>query len=157
MASRLRELLDSPDFPEPRCWQRRGYGENEVIVREGDPAHDLYVVLSGAVRVSGTVPLEGRREMHPGYCDLEPGAVFGELCLFDDQPRSATVTSVGGCELAVIPRDSLVAHLDAHPEVGYPILKDLVGVLVDRMRTANRRFVSIFSWGLKAHHLDRYL
>lgn len=157
MPSPLRALLDSPDFPEGQRWRRREFQAGELILREGDLAPDLYVILEGSVRVTGTVAVEGQRVVHPAFCDLGPGEMFGELCLFDDQPRSASVSAVTDCAVAVVPGQGLMAFLDAHPERGYPVLKSIIHTLVDRLRTANRRFVSVFAWGLRAHRIDQHL
>jgi len=157
MPGPLRALLDSPDFPEGERWRRRRFEAGEVILREGDLTPDLYVVLTGSVRVTGTVAVEAQRVVHPAFCDLGAEEVFGELCLFDDQPRSASVTALTDCEVAVVPGRQLMDFLDAHPERGYPVLRSIIQILVDRLRTANRRFVSVFAWGLRAHRIDQHL
>jgi CRP-like cAMP-binding protein len=150
-------LLDCPDFAEGEAWQRRSFRAGEVLLREGDLTPDVYVVLAGNVRVTGTVAVEGQRTVHPAFCDLGPGEIFGELCLFDDQPRSASVAAVTDGEVAVVPGRPLLAYLDAHPDMGYLILRAIISTLVDRLRTANRRFVSVFAWGLRAHRIDQHL
>jgi CRP-like cAMP-binding protein len=157
MSGPLRALLDSPDFPEGQSWRRRRVEAGEVVLREGDLTPDVYVILAGSVRVTGTVEVEAQRVLHPAFCDLEAGEIFGELCLFDDQPRSASVTALTACEVAVVPGQGLMAFLDAHPERGYPIMKFVIHTLVDRLRTANRRFVSVFAWGLRAYRIDQHL
>jgi CRP-like cAMP-binding protein len=145
------------DFPEGVAWTRRSFAANEVIVREGEQAKDVYVVLEGWVRVTGTVEVDEQRRVHPGFCDLSSGQMFGELCLFDDEPRSATVAAISDCEIAVVDGQTLLRFLDSHPERGYPVLRHLIVTLVGRLRAANRRFVSVFTWGLKAHGIDRHL
>lgn len=155
--SQLQELLQRPDFAEGEAWQRHGYSPQQSIVRQGEPGTDVFVLLSGRVRVTATVELEGGRTVRPGFCDLEPGAVFGELCLFDDEPRSATVAALEASEVAAIPRDALRSFLQSHPDIGYAVLSELIVLLVARLRTANQRFAAVFSWGLKVHGLDQYL
>lgn len=153
----LQSLLSRADFPEGGAWQRRRYQPNESILAQGEPGHQIFILLSGSVRVSSTVALDSEKSIHPGFCDLTPGSVFGELCLFDDEPRSASVTAVTESEVAVIDRDALRRYLEANPETGYRVLWELIHTLVDRLRTANRRFASVFSWGLKAHGIDKHL
>jgi CRP-like cAMP-binding protein len=157
MSTPLHALLEAPDFPEGTAWQRRRFAANEVIVREGEQAKDVYVILEGSVRVTGTVEVDPERRMHPGFCDLSAGQVFGELCLFDRAPRSATVAAVSDCEIAVVDGETLLRFIDTHPERGYFVLRHIIQTLVDRLREANRRFVSVFTWGLKAHRIDRHL
>jgi len=114
-------------------------------------------VLEGGLRVFGRVDLEDQRKIHPGFGELGQGDVFGELVLFDDLPRSATVTSLSEVELAVIRAEDLLAFLDQHPESGYPIMKELLYIVVQRLRQANQRIFSLFAWGLKARGIDGHL
>jgi CRP-like cAMP-binding protein len=157
MRSPLHELLDEPDFAQGVAWRRVGYRPREAIVREGEQAKDVFLILSGTVEVTGTVELDDQRRVHPGFCELHAGDVFGELCLFDDEPRSASVVAITECELAIVDGQSLLGYLDRHPARGYFILRHIVQTLVERLRTSNRRFLSVFSWGLKAHQIDRHL
>ena len=157
MTTPVHTLLADPEFPEGLAWHRVPFRAQEVIVREGEQAKDVYVILSGTLQVTGTVELDEQRRVHPGICELGAGQMFGELCLFDDEPRSASVFALTDCEIAVVNGRALLDYLDTHPAQGYFILRHIVETLVARLRTANRRFLSVFSWGLRAHHIDRHL
>lgn len=157
MEKALRSLLSHPEFSEGHHWQRQRFGANATIVKEGEEGSQIYLVLSGRVRVLGDVSLGDDKRIRPGFFDLDAGEVFGELALFDREPRSASVVAVSECELAVMDGDRLLAFLDAHPEVGYGVLKDLVTALVARLRKTNRKLFSLMAWGLRAHRLDQHL
>lgn len=60
------------------------------IIIEGEPTRGMFIILAGTVSVYKN-DHEGSRMMRLSY--LETGAVFGELSLFDDAPRSATVVA----------------------------------------------------------------
>ena len=153
----LNILLDHPDFREGLLWTRRRVAADETLFAEGDRSSDVYLILKGKVRVVGNVDLDDQRTVHSGFSELREGQVFGELPLFDGEPRSATVITLTNCELAVMEGEALMAFLDAHPELGYPIFKELIHLLVGRLRQANRRIFSLFAWGLKMRGIDRYL
>lgn len=157
MEKSLRALLSHREFEEGHYWQRQTFAANESIVEEGTVGSQIYLVLSGRVRVLGDVSLGEDRRIRPGFFDLDAGEVFGELALFDRAPRSASVVAVTECELAAIDGDRLLAFLDAHTDVGYEVLKDLVNALVVRLRNTNRKLFSLMAWGLKAHGLDEHL
>lgn len=150
-------LLNHPDFSEGEVWHRSHYPANATIFSEGDAGRDVFLILKGAVRVMGNVDLDDARHIRPGFGDLGEGEVFGELALFDSQPRSATVVTVSACDLAVVDAEQLMTFLDAHPEVGYPLFKDLILILVKRLRAANKKIFALFAWGLKARGIDKYL
>ena len=61
-------------------------------------ADSVHVISQGTVRVLGTVETGIARHVRPGLCDLGDGEVFGELCLFDREPRSARVVALTDCE-----------------------------------------------------------
>jgi len=57
----------------------------------------------------------------------------------------------------VFQAQALAGYFDDHPELGYVVLKWLFSVLSGRLRQADRRFGSLFAWGLKAHGIDSHL
>lgn len=59
-----------------------------VIAREGEPAHEFFVIAEGSVVVSRRAP-EGEDTM---VAVLGPGDYFGEIGLLHRTPRNATVT-----------------------------------------------------------------
>jgi CRP-like cAMP-binding protein len=68
--------------------REHGYRAGDVIVREGEPGRDMYIVRTGQVVVerggqNGAAPLL--------LATLSNGDFFGEMAVIDIQPRSATV------------------------------------------------------------------
>ena len=157
MTSTLEQLLEHPDCAQGVMWWRQHVKANEVIFREGDKGRDVYVVLSGLVRVVGAVELEGQRKISSGFFELGSGAIFGELALIDRRPRSATVMAVGDCELAVINGEALLRFFDSHPDIGYKVMTELMAVMTERLRKTNSKLFSLFAWGLKVHDIDQHL
>ena len=150
-------MLEHPDFRSGEHWQRRCLEAGELVLEEGDAGRDVYLVIAGRLRVLGDVELDEERRIRPGFCDLGPGSVFGELGLFDDQPRSARVETLTEAELAVLDGPRLMAFFEEHPDIGYRVLKELLEVLVGRLRRTNKKLVSLLAWGLKAYQLDPHL
>ena len=157
MISALQKILESEDFAEGSAWRRRTFAAQEVIVREGEQDGHLYLVVTGDLRVTVQVEIDDARKMHPGICDLEPGDVFGELCLFDKQPRSATVEGLKPGQLIEIDAKRLNQWLDRHPALGLKTLREFYGELISRLRKTNQRVESLLSWGLRAHGIDKHI
>lgn len=157
MSASMFKLLEHPDFREGQSWQRRIAQASEIIFDAGETSQEVYLILKGRVRILGNVDLDDQRRIHPGFSELGQGEMFGELPLFDGQPRSASVMALEETELAVLDSRRLMAFLDNHPELGYPIYKELILTLVARLRKANQRIFSLFAWGLKTRGIDSHL
>jgi Cyclic nucleotide-binding domain/Mycothiol maleylpyruvate isomerase N-terminal domain len=79
----------------PRIEQIDG---GQVLVRQGDPAEDLFLVLDGVVRVD----VDGEP-----IAELGPGSVLGERAVLEGGRRTATVVAVTACKVAVAHGDAL--------------------------------------------------
>jgi hypothetical protein len=86
------------------------FGPGEVIVQEGAEGDSLYIVLLGGVEVSKEV--DGRQLV---VRQLGKSDVFGEMTLFLDAPRSATVRALDECRLLRVDRPSVQALLQDDP------------------------------------------
>ena len=75
----------------------RVYKARETIVSKGDPAGEFYVLLRGRAKVTA----QGKEGADTAINVMGPGEVFGEVGILDGQPRSATVTTLEECEMAV--------------------------------------------------------
>lgn len=83
----------------------------QCLFRRGDPPCGLYAVLEGAIRI-GAVSEQGKEAL---LSLVEPLHWFGEICLFDGQPRTHDAFGVGQCTLLHIPQSTLLTLLDEQP------------------------------------------
>ncbi|MDU9024380.1 Crp/Fnr family transcriptional regulator [Pseudomonas corrugata] len=81
------------------------------LFQRGDPPCGLYAVLEGSVRV-GSVSEQGKEAL---LSVVEAPHWFGEICLFDGQPRTHDAVIVGQCTLLHAPQATLLAFLEQHP------------------------------------------
>ena len=150
----LAALLEVPQFVRYTGCIQRDYAAGEVIVRDGDATTSVYLILSGMVRIEGTVRLQSGRQFQAGVTELTTGAILGELALFDREPHSGTVIADTRVRLAIIESAPLLDYLNQHPAVGYQVLKDLLQQMTPRFRKTTARVYRFLAWGLKAYHLD---
>jgi CRP-like cAMP-binding protein len=101
------------------------YQAGALIVQEGDTGSSAYLLKSGTVEVSKTV--ENTRIV---LAVLEPGQVFGEMSLLDEQPRSATVTTLETCVVEEVGQEEAEEIIEG----ASPLLRSMLTVLVDRIR-----------------------
>jgi CRP/FNR family transcriptional regulator, cyclic AMP receptor protein len=104
-----------------------------VLIREGQPVNALYLLLDGALEVSG--PAVGAGPPIRLGC----GEVVGEVSFVDSRPPMATVTAAGGATVLAIPRPALQAKLDRDPEFAARFYRSLAVFLAHRLRDTGRR------------------
>ena len=99
----------------------RDFGKGDVIVKEGEQAVALYLVLSGRVEV--VKQAEGANPQVQGI--LGSGDFFGEMALIDDYPRSATVRALEDTECLELWRWDFRYELHRSPSIAVEMLPDL--------------------------------
>lgn len=105
------------------------YKDADVVIREGDRGEELFIVLTGSVKVM-------RNDIE--LARLKPGDHFGEMALIRNQPRSATVLSDLDSELMVIRRTDFFDILRNEHQLAVKMLWQFVTVLADRLDDTNR-------------------
>jgi len=89
----------------------RRLSSGQLLFKRGDPPCGLYAVLEGSVRI-GAVNEQGKEAL---LSLVEPPHWFGEICLFDGQPRTHDAFAVGQCVLLHVPQLALLKLLDEQP------------------------------------------
>lgn len=110
---------------------RRQFPAGQVIFREGDASDTCYVVGSGHARAVRE-NVDGRTIT---LAHFGPGDIFGELAMFDDERRSATVETLDAVEAIAILGSDMRRLLREHPDIAVK----LVIALGRRLREANER------------------
>jgi uncharacterized membrane protein len=109
----------------------RTFGAGDVVFSQGEQGSSMYVVQSGAVQVY----LPGRDDAGQRVVlkDLRTGEYFGELALFDEKPRSASVRALVDTVLLELTRDQLTDYLARSAKAAISILS----VMSERLRETN--------------------
>lgn len=102
-----------------------------VVFREGDRGDTCYAVRSGLARAIREHP-DGRSIT---LAHFDPGEIFGELAMFDDEPRSATVDAIEETEVIAIPGHDMRRLMREHPDIAVK----LITALARRLRDTNER------------------
>ena len=105
----------------------------EYIFREGEHGNRLYLIVEGEVRISRDVPGSGEEAL----AILKPGALFGEMAVFDRTERSTHAISHGGTTALTISRPDFEILLDFNREIAYKVLWSCVRLLSSRLRQTN--------------------
>lgn len=124
--------------------------KGEVLFREGDPGHELYLIREGTVIVSKLVT--GRVEQV--LARIGVGEVFGEMSLFDEAPRSATIQAETDSVLLCLDREGLRRLIETRPRAAAAFLFRLVRLFIARLRATGDLVAEVTRWGLEATGMD---
>lgn len=101
------------------------YVRGEVIVREGEPGDDLYLLIAGAVDIVRNAGATDETLVNT----LGAGAYFGEMAVLDGSPRSATVIAATDTRVLVLAGARLRELVAEMPELAFDLLRVLAGRL----------------------------
>jgi CRP-like cAMP-binding protein len=99
----------------------RHYRDGEVIVREGDPGNEMFLIITGEVKI---VKEKGGVETVLAF--LKPGEIFGEMALVQEGAvRSATAKAHGDTTVLAMDKAEFLRQIQQDPELAFQILKSL--------------------------------
>ncbi len=127
----------------------RHLDRGELLFAQGDPAHELFVVADGRIAIS-TRASDGRESM---VAVLEARGLFGELGLFDDEPRSAEARALTDSEVLSVAYDTLRAALEDRPEALWAIVR----LLAQRLRATDEALADAVFLDVPARTAKRLL
>ena len=112
--------------------------EGEVLINEGDSGDTAYCVVTGEVvvwKVGEFGPIELAR--------LGPGAIFGEMSMVDEKPRSASVRALCSTRVKCIRRSQFLDSFENDPDFAASLLK----ILLERLRETGARLAELGQLG----------
>ena len=109
------------------------YRRGDIVFRQGEAGTTMYIIQTGAVEVS-----QQQNGAETVIAILEKGDFFGEMALFEDRLRSATITALGRTRLIPLNKEILMDRLRRDPDVSLHLLKRLI----QRIQLAHRRYRS---------------
>ena len=96
------------------------FEDGDVIVEEGEPGTEMFIVQEGAVEVVRSLPDEPML-----LATLGRGEFFGEMSLLESEPRSATVRAVGKTKVLVLKRGGLLLKIRRDPTFALEMLQHM--------------------------------
>ena len=113
--------------------KRQDLPKGSVLVREGVPAEEVFILLDGCLSVR--VEARGNEEIN----ELHPGEFIGELSFLDSRPPSATVVTATDSIVAAISRKELSGKLERDTAFAARFYKALGVFLAHRLRRQTAR------------------
>jgi CRP/FNR family cyclic AMP-dependent transcriptional regulator len=113
----------------------RRYAKDDAVFHADEIGDVFYLIREGQVKVTMISP-EGKEII---LSILAAGDFFGEMALFDNEPRSATVIAIEPLEVVSIWRSDFLHILSEN----FSITQKVLGELSKRLRHASNRIESL--------------
>ena len=111
----------------------------QVLIREGESANWMLLLLEGTVDVTKRTP----RGEPSRLAVVRAGATLGEMSMLDGEPRNATCTALEPVEAGVLTREAIAALIREHPAVGAKLLVKLTQLIAQRLRNTNNQLIRL--------------
>jgi sulfate permease, SulP family len=119
--------------------ERRSLTEGTVLIRQGDPPDDMFVLESGRLRIELTT-LEGARRR---LGTVRPGVVVGEIALYTGVPRTADVVAETPSVVLGLSRASIERLEADEPETAAALHRWLATTLAVRLTDSQRAYSAL--------------
>ncbi|MFH1760035.1 MAG: cyclic nucleotide-binding domain-containing protein, partial [bacterium] len=125
--------------------EERRLEKDEMLFDEGSAGTELYVIKEGTIGIFKKVA--GGRRRH--LADLQKGVMFGELVLFDNNPRSAMAQASMPSSLVAINIDKFNCILSSDTSIAAKFQRQIILILCSRLRNTNEKLNQGVIWGFK--------
>lgn len=126
------------------------FEKGDIIMEEDEEKYSMFFFIDGEVMVSNVITMKvGSRK---GFSDVEKSLVklkadlvgiLGEMSVFEEQPRSATVKAYEPCILYEIEKKDFENFINKYPEIGVKILFNIAKILCTRVRRGNKDILKL--------------
>ena len=123
-------LTEEELFALSRIALEKDYKPGETILKEGEPGHELYIIVDGEVEI-----IKERDGNKISLATIGPFNYLGEMSIFDNQPHSATAIPARNTQAMVLPEEAFRDVVLEFPEIGLEIIK----VFCKRLRGADEK------------------
>jgi len=123
--------------------ERRSVAAGKYIVRRGDPAEEIFLLMSGEVSVVVPLPDGSPRRL----ATMSAGMMFGELAVIDRAERSADVRADEPVECLVLSAADFDRLGERHPDIKITLLHNMLRNVYQMVSRLNLEIATIASAG----------
>ncbi len=111
----------------------RKFDKDAAIFHEGDQGDCFYLIIEGSVRIEKKLKTGETEEV----ATLKAGDYFGEMSLFDGEPRSATVISLESSKLLEVKNSQFIKIVMGDDAFARNVLWAFCSTFTKRLRDTN--------------------
>ncbi len=123
-----------------RCALVRNFRRGSLVYGPTEPGESVLVLAEGRIKIKDLTP-DGKETI---LAFIEPGELFGELALLDEEPRREYAEAAEPCRVLVLPRDEVQRLLESRPDMVLRLSR-LVGLRRRRIETRLRNVLFLSS------------
>jgi len=145
----LRDLADEELHQFLKIARRARFPRGSAILTEGQTGETMYIMEDGSVEISKTLVMikgqENSRDRDKVLTKLsaENHAIFGEVALFEQSKRTATVVALTDCLLLEISKADFLRLAEENPRIGYKITRNITQLLCSRLRKTDEDTIKL--------------
>ena len=150
-ASALKSTLSQLEFTSPLpaevhdriagCSQEQAISAGQVVFREGEENHKLYLIVSGRVALDMHVPGRGPVRI----LSLGPGDMLAWSALLGNGRMTATATALEETRLIATGVECLRTVCEADPVVGHALMRQMAVALSRRLVATRLQLLDLFA------------
>src|SRR5262245_56392426 len=106
----------------------------ETIIEDGSPANGFYVLISGQAEVT---------KQGSAIAQAGPGAILGEMALFNENVRTSGVRAIEACRLLFVPTTDFIRLVLEEEPAALKVMECLGQLMVQRLQ---QRDADLLRW-----------
>ena len=123
------------------------YESNTIIIKENDIGDSIMLLLDGIVTVSKALTIKiheiEEREKEFIKLDANQNPFFGEISIFSNNKRTATIKSETNCKIGILYNKDLIKICQKDHEIGYKIMTNISKKLIDDLLITNTQVLKL--------------
>ena len=133
------ELTDNECAKLASIIQTRHLQDNELLIQEGRIDNALHVVTQGRLAVVKSVDDDEEELLHI----LKSGEIAGAMGFVE---HSASLRSIGECEIFTLERDKLESLITTHPMIVYRVMRAVIRSVHTIVRRMNNQYIQMTNY-----------
>lgn len=127
-----------------RVGEERTVEADQIIFSENSRGEYFYILIEGLIEIVVANPVKSDEPV--SLAKISSHEIFGEFCLFDDAPRSATARTIVKCRILEFNRKAVLSLFDQKPRIGMIVMKNAGSILCSRLRDTDMGLRNSLLW-----------
>ena len=123
------------------------YKKNEIIIKENETGDSIMLLLDGTVSITKALTIKmnklQKREKEFIKLNSDQHPFFGEISIFNNNHRTATIKAETDCEIGILYNKDLVKMCQDDHEIGYKAMKNISKKLIDDLLVTNEQVLKL--------------